>query len=158
MLHGEFVQIIISSNGHSITCLWGIHMGCFYDFNLLWPSDTIWRHGSGSTLAQLMACCWWHQAITWTHVDLSWVRFSNIRLWTISQETPQPSITKISLKNYLSKIAYKSPRGQWVNSLAPWRQDSNFKSIIFKLIIQNTCSRMGTCCEITLKVSAKEPQ
>ena len=25
-------------------------------FNLLWPSDTIWRHRSGSTLAQLMAC------------------------------------------------------------------------------------------------------
>ena len=26
-------------------------------FNLLWPSDTIWRHRSGSTLAQVMACC-----------------------------------------------------------------------------------------------------
>ena len=25
--------------------------------NSLWPSDTIWRHKSGSTLAQLMACC-----------------------------------------------------------------------------------------------------
>ena len=23
----------------------------------LWPSDTIWRHGSVSTLAQVMACC-----------------------------------------------------------------------------------------------------
>ena len=23
----------------------------------LWPSDTIWQHGSGSTLAQVMACC-----------------------------------------------------------------------------------------------------
>ena len=23
----------------------------------LWPSDTIWRHKSGSTLAQVMACC-----------------------------------------------------------------------------------------------------
>ena len=27
------------------------------DFNSLWPSDTIWRHKSGSTLAQVMACC-----------------------------------------------------------------------------------------------------
>ena len=26
-------------------------------FNSLWPSDTIWRHKSGSTLAQVMACC-----------------------------------------------------------------------------------------------------
>ena len=25
--------------------------------NSLWPSDTIWRHKSGSTLAQVMACC-----------------------------------------------------------------------------------------------------
>ena len=26
-------------------------------FNSLWPSDTIWRHRSESTLAQLLACC-----------------------------------------------------------------------------------------------------
>ena len=26
-------------------------------FNSLWPSDAIWRQGSGSTLAQVMACC-----------------------------------------------------------------------------------------------------
>ena len=25
--------------------------------NSLWPSDTIWRHRSGSTLVQVMACC-----------------------------------------------------------------------------------------------------
>ena len=32
----------------------------------LWSSDSIWRHKSGSRLAQIMACCWWHQTITWT--------------------------------------------------------------------------------------------
>ena len=26
-------------------------------FNSLWPSDTMWRHRSGSTLVQVMACC-----------------------------------------------------------------------------------------------------
>ena len=26
-------------------------------FNSLWPSDAMWRHRSGSTLAQVMACC-----------------------------------------------------------------------------------------------------
>ena len=36
------------------------------------PSDAIWRHRSGSTLT------WWHQAITWTNVDLSSVRPSDI--------------------------------------------------------------------------------
>ena len=25
--------------------------------NSLWPNDAIWRHGSGSTLAKVMACC-----------------------------------------------------------------------------------------------------
>ena len=25
--------------------------------NSLWPNDAIWRHGTGSTLAQVMACC-----------------------------------------------------------------------------------------------------
>ena len=27
------------------------------DFNSLWPGDAIWWHRSGSTLAQVMACC-----------------------------------------------------------------------------------------------------
>ena len=26
-------------------------------FNSLWPGDPIWRHGTRSTLAQVMACC-----------------------------------------------------------------------------------------------------
>ena len=26
-------------------------------FNSLWPGDAIWRHRSGSTLSQVMACC-----------------------------------------------------------------------------------------------------
>ena len=37
----------------------------------LWPSEAIWWYRTGSTLSQVMACCWWHQAITWTNVDLS---------------------------------------------------------------------------------------
>ena len=32
-------------------------MGRLKWLNSLWPSDAIWRHGSGSTLAQVMACC-----------------------------------------------------------------------------------------------------
>ena len=39
---------------------------------------------------------WWHQAITWTNVDLSSVRSNDIHLEEISQEIPQPPITKIS--------------------------------------------------------------
>ena len=61
----------------------------------LWPSDTIWQQRSGSTLAQVMA--WRHQAITWTNVDWSSVKSSDIHIRAISQEMPQPSITKICL-------------------------------------------------------------
>ena len=30
---------------------------CLLSINSLWPSDAIWRQRSGSTLAQVMACC-----------------------------------------------------------------------------------------------------
>ena len=41
---------------------------------------------------------WQHQAITWTNVDLSSVRSGDIQLRAISQEMPQQSIAKFSLK------------------------------------------------------------
>ena len=74
------------------------------EVNTLWPGDTIWRQGSR-----------WHQAITWTNVDLSSLRSSDVHLREISLEISQPSITKISLKNHFSKILLKSPMAQWVN-------------------------------------------
>ena len=39
---------------------------------------------------------WRHQAITWTNIDWSSVKYSDIDI--ISKEMPQPSITKIRLK------------------------------------------------------------
>ena len=35
----------------------GIIWNCTVEVNSLWPSDAIWRQRSGSTLAQVMACC-----------------------------------------------------------------------------------------------------
>ena len=47
---------------------------------------------------------WWRdQAITWTNVDWSSVKSSDIHIRAISQEVPQPSITKLKIR---SKIAY----------------------------------------------------
>ena len=38
-----------------------IHLFSFYNsvkaFDTLWPSDTVWWHGSGSAWVQVMACC-----------------------------------------------------------------------------------------------------
>ena len=48
---------------HIMTCLkissttWVSRSSPTWQINSLWPSDTIWRHKSGSTLAQVMACC-----------------------------------------------------------------------------------------------------
>ena len=60
----------------------GIHWPMKY-FNSLLPSDSIWRHKSGSIMVQVMV---WRQAITWTNIDLSLVRFSGIHLRAISQQ------------------------------------------------------------------------
>ena len=68
-------------------------------FNSLWSCDVIWWHRSGSTLAQVMACClmapshylnqsWPHQ---WGPVTITSGQFHK-------KYIPQSSITKISLK------------------------------------------------------------
>ena len=72
--------------------------------NSLWPSDAIWQHKTGSTLAQVMACCLMAPAITWTIIDLSSVRSSDNHLRVISQEIVQPSITEINMKIYCQKF------------------------------------------------------
>ena len=81
-----------------------IFMYAQYLFNSLWLSDAIWRQRSGSTLAQIMACCLLHQAITWTNVDWSSVKSSDIHIKAISQEMPQPSITEICLEMTYQKF------------------------------------------------------
>ena len=48
---------------------------------------------------------WQHQAITWTSVDLSSVRSSDNHTRAVSEEIPQPSISKIIMKiTHLSGI------------------------------------------------------
>ena len=77
--------------------------------NSLMPSDAIWRHRSGSTLAQLMACCLMAPSHYLTNVDLSLVRSSGIHLRAISSEIPQPSLTKINLKIIYLKLNWNLP-------------------------------------------------
>ena len=74
--------------------------------NSLWPSDAIWWQRSGSTLAQVMA---WSLQAPSHYLNQCWL-ISDIHIRAISQEMPLPSITE----NYISKISFKFPRGQWV--------------------------------------------
>ena len=52
----------------------------------LWPSDAIWRHKSGSTLAQVMVCCLWapNNYLKQSNIDLPEV-LCGIQLREISQ-------------------------------------------------------------------------
>ena len=82
--------------------------------NSLWPSDTIWRHKSGSTLDQVMACCLTAPS---HYLNQCWLIISKIQ-WHSSEYNftrYTPSISHWNkLENYLSKILFKSPRVQWV--------------------------------------------
>ena len=57
--------------------------------NSLWPSEAIRRQRSGSTLAQVFAFSWRHQAITWINVDWSSVKSSDIHIRTNYNKTQQ---------------------------------------------------------------------
>ena len=73
------------------------------------PSDAKWWKKTGSTLAQVMAFAWRHQAITWTNIDFSSLTSNDIHIRTISQEIPQPSIAKIRLKITYLKFYWNFP-------------------------------------------------
>ena len=73
-------------------------------FNSLCPSDAIWQHRSGSTLAQVWLVAWSHQAITWSVLTyILSMRFSGTHLRLTSQEVLKISILEMSLKNTLVK-------------------------------------------------------
>ena len=84
--------------------------------NLLWPSDAIWQHRSGSTLAQVMACCLKAPS---HYLNQCWLIINGI-LWYSPCNNFTSSAWDIStwyeFENYNFEITATSPRGQWVNS------------------------------------------
>ena len=84
--------------------------------NSLWPSDIIWRKGSRSTLAQVMACC----LTTPSHyLNQCWLIIIKVHcLMFIWGQFRLRYHSHWSLKlawKLFSKILFKSPRGHWVN-------------------------------------------
>ena len=92
-----------------------IILGNSLALNSLWPIDATWWQGSGSTLAQVMACCLMAPS---HYLNQCWLIISKVQ-WHPSENNftrDTPAISHwILLENYLSKILFKSPRGQWVN-------------------------------------------
>ena len=65
---------------------------------------------------------WRHQAITWTNVYLSSVKFCDKHLWAISIEIPHVSIDNISVK-----IAYR----KFIENLPGVNKLSKIRNVIF---------------------------
>ena len=98
--------------------------------NSLWPGEVIWRHGTRSTLAQIMACCLTAPS---HYLNQCWLIISEVP-WLSSQgmiirqceDTNQNKIENCSFK-----MAYRSARGQWVNSLRCGMITGCWKSIMY---------------------------
>ena len=111
--------------------------------NSLWPSDAIWWHRSGSTLAQVRA--WWsqmashflsQQTIAWANVDLvlnqCWLIISKVH-WpscegNFTRDIPATNHYNL-LEDYLHKVSFKFPWG--TIKVISTRASFNFHSISF---------------------------
>ena len=91
----------------------------FTHVNSLGPNDAIWRQGSGSTLAQVMAYCLTAPS---HYLNQCWLIIRKVQ-WYSSEDNFTSNISAINhwnkLENYLYKSPLKTPRGQWVNKGGP---------------------------------------
>ena len=82
--------------------------------NSLWPSDTIWRQRSGSTLAQVMACCITAPShyLNQRCLIISKVYWHSYK-GSFTRDTPAIDHWN-QLENYSCKIYFESPTSQRV--------------------------------------------
>ena len=85
-----------------------------YFINSLWPTYAIWRHISGSTLAQVIAKCLKAPS---HYLNQCWLLINKV-LWhspeSNSTAKVQATIVHNELESYYLKITVKSPRGHCV--------------------------------------------
>ena len=104
-------------------------------YNSLWPRDTIWRHISRSTLAQVMACCLTAPSHYLNH--WSSVKSSGAHIRAISQEMPLLSMAKICLKITYLKFHSNFPGANHLMILSTWWNAWDWKNL-------KLCSHMRT--------------
>ena len=96
-----------------------IFLQCF-QVNSLGPSDAIWRQRSGSTVAQVMACCLMAPS---HYQNQCWLIISKVE-WHSSKGNFTRDTSAVNhwncLKNWVPKMSFKFPRGQWVNCSLVW--------------------------------------
>ena len=94
--------------------------------NSLWPSDATWCPRSGSTLAQVMACCLMAPS---HYMNQCWL---NIKDVSFTWEQFLSIISYKEFENYNSKTNDTLPRGQWVNTLRLKQNGCHFQFTIFQ--------------------------
>ena len=94
--------------------------------NSLWHRDAIWRHRTGSILAQVMACC---LVAPSHHLNPFWLVNDAVLLHSVSSSS-MSSAQHINLnsgfENDTFRIVAASPRGQWINLIPNFHHPSSF--------------------------------
>ena len=89
-----------------------------FAFNSLRPSDAIWRQWFWTTLAQVMACCLTAPS---HYLNQCWLIIRGV-LWHTSESSfagiAQGIDSGYEFEKDILKNIFKSPRGQWVNSIS----------------------------------------
>ena len=88
----------------------------------LWPSDAIWSHRSGSTLAQIMACCLMSPS---HYLKQCWFVMNRVLWHYVKSTSPQVlkiSIDQMNLKCTLETFLTHLPgiNELYTNTLVPW--------------------------------------
>ena len=78
-------------------------------FNSLWPTDTIWQHATGLTLAQVMTCCLTAPS---HYLSQCWLMITDVQ-WQFCNRYLSHQLKTLATK-LIFKILFKFPRGQWV--------------------------------------------
>ena len=83
-------------------------------------SDTIWWHGSESTLAQVMACCLTAPS---HYLNQCWLINNGHVLGHSAGSNFRTNVLTIlyGFENHIVKITATSPRGQWVKQIIAYR-------------------------------------
>ena len=112
----NFKLLNISGNGFKWRCV-------YLPINSLWPSDTIWRHRSGSTFVQAMTCC---LTAPRHYLNQCWLPIEDVQRHS-SENNFTWSAHKLNpwhvFGNYTLPVTTTSPRDQWVNI---WNKNVRF--------------------------------
>ena len=137
----------------------------------LWPSDTIWRHRIGSTLAQVMVCClmapshYLNQC--WLIILKVQVQDNHLRAisqeidktslklliynWILISQGPMHPLTNVWCSTIWRRLPRVSPPSEWNRS---WPETTKTVHIVTdKYLLQHHINLMMGFCKLALAVS-----